>query len=229
MEIILKGDLGMSNIHITKKSLIHWILGLLCNGLGICIGTKAGLGLSMIAATPYIISLWGGRFFSWLTQGKAEYVWEAILLILLCLVIRRFRWRYLLSFLTAVILGYVIDAWYLILGGNAVYVTMGGRVLGLVMGMLITSLGVAFFFRTDMPLEVYELAVIEITDRFGLEQSRVKWCFDMFLLLLDLLLAFIVSHSLCGIGIGTVIITLFNAPVISFIGKLIDKAEEKLF
>lgn len=89
--------------------------------------------------------------------------------------------------------------------------------------MAVTSLGVAFFFRTTLPLEVYELAVQEISGRYKLNQNKVKLGFDITMLCVAVTLAFLLTGSLTGIGIGTVIMTFLNAPMIAGFGKLIDK------
>lgn len=124
-----------------KKSLhintLNWILGLIISSLGLCFSTKSDLGLSMIGATPYILHVWLRNTLPWFTQGTAEYFWEAAVLVLTCLAVRRFKPRFLLSFLTAVIVGFIIDGWLLVLGGNGAYATMPGRIAALLQAWLL--------------------------------------------------------------------------------------------
>lgn len=208
------------------KSTLNWAIALLLNGIGICLCTRSGMGLSMIAASPYILHVWARSALSaFFTHGVCEYVWEAILLIILCLILRRFRWKYLLSFMTAMILGFIIDGWYAVLGGSTIYPTLWGRILALIGGMVASSMGVAFFFRTQMPLEVYELAVTEIAGTYHKVTEKVKFWFDVTMLTVSLLLALGLNRSLAGFGIGTIIMTACNAPLIAISGKIIDKAE----
>ena len=209
------------------KNTLHWILGLLISTLGICFSTKSDFGLSMIAAAPYILHVKLSEFLPWFSQGTAEYVWEGLILIAMCLVIRRFRPRYLLSFGTAILAGWLIDLWFLPLGGNGAYGTLAARILSFLAGMVITSFGVAFFFRTSLPLEVYELAVTEVAEKFQWSTNKVKYGFDLLMFALALLLSFLLTGSLTGIGIGTVCMTLLNAWIIAFFGKLIDRVEGK--
>ena len=82
-----------------------WVIGIVVCALGVALCTKADFGLSMIAAPPFIFHYALRGAFPWFTQGTAEYVWQGVLLILMCAAVRRFRWRYLLSFGTAVIAG----------------------------------------------------------------------------------------------------------------------------
>lgn len=214
---------GKKKNQISPKNVINWVLGVLLCTLGVSLCTKANFGLSMIGAPPYILHVWLRNSYAWFSQGTAEYVWEAIILAVMCLIIRQFRARYLLSFFTAVISGFCIDGWLFLLGGNGPYALLLSRILALAGGELITALSIAFFFRTTLPLQVYELAVMEISSKFNYDKSKVKYINDGIMLVLALALSLILTHGLTGIGIGTVIITFVNAPLIALFGKLLDR------
>lgn len=47
------------------------------------------------------------------------------------------------------------------------------------------------------------------------------------MLALSFILSFALTGTLTGIGIGTVIVTVTNAPLIRLFGRLIDRTEEK--
>lgn len=143
----------------TGKDLFHFILGLCLCTLGIVLCTKADLGLSMIAAPAYILHVALHRSLAWYTQGTGEYIFQAAMLLLMCVVIRRFRAGYLLSFFTAVLTGLLIDLWLLLLGGGGAYEALALRIITFAVGSVIISLAVALFFRTNCPLQVYELFV----------------------------------------------------------------------
>lgn len=212
-----------------KKSIyniINWILAIFLCSFGICLCTKADLGLSMIAAPPYIIHVKLREMLPWYTQGTSEYIWEAFLFFVLCIIIRKFKAKGLLSFLTAVISGFVIDGCFLLLGGNAPYESLAMRIIAFVIGAPVISLAIAFVFRTTLPPQVYELIVGEISKSFSLKLDRVKLGNDIVMLVISVALSLILTKGLTGIGIGTVIVTFANAPMISFFGKIIDKIEK---
>ncbi len=206
-----------------KMNEAAWLLGIVFCALGVCLLTKAGFGLSMVSAAAYILHLKVVQFLPFFSQGMSEYVFQAVLLLVLCLAIQRFNWRYLLSFASAVIFGFVLDGWYLIFGSNAVYTVFWVRVLSFVLGELFTAIAIAFFFRTGWPLEIYELFCTELARRYGWNMNRVKQCYDIAMLTLSVLLALILNHNLQGLGAATVIITVVNAPLITLFGKLLDK------
>jgi len=87
-----------------------------------------------------------------------------------------------------------------------------------------------------MPLQVYELFVSEISDRFKLKITKVKWSFDISLLVFSLAIAIFLFgdigsfdwktigySSFHNIGLGTLVTTAINSPAISLMGKLVDK------
>lgn len=224
---------------IKKSSELLWAFGIIFVALGVAICSKADLGVSMIAAPAFIISEAISNLIQGFSVGVTEYVIQGIMLIILCLVIGRFNWRYLLAFAVAVIYGYTLDFFLWLLSGmefNAVWL----RWIMLLVGDVITGFGVACFFRTYMPLQVYELFVAELADRFKIEIARVKLFFDLSLLAISIVLSVVLFFdigefdwstiyysSFHSIGLGTLVTTAINSPIIAIMGKLIDRLFDK--
>lgn len=217
-----------------RSSELLWLFGIIFVALGVAICSKADLGVSMIAAPAFVIQEALAKVWPSLSVGMTEYLIQGLLLLLLCFVIRRFRWHYLLAFAVAVIYGYTLNLFLWLLGGvsfDAVWL----RWVMLIVGDLITGFGVACFFRTFMPLQVYELFVAELANRFSFKIGRVKTIFDYTLLALSLIMALtlfgdvtsfdwstIYYASFHSIGLGTLVTTLINSPIISLMGRLLD-------
>ena len=212
---------------ISAIDLIHWILGVSMCSFGICLSTRAGFGLSMISAPPYILHVFLQQFLPWYTQGRSEYIWEAFLLILMCILIQRFKPKFLFSFFTAVVVGFMIDGFFAILGGNTVYSTIPGRIAAYVIGTCITCCAIAFVFRTKIPGQVYELIVVQVSERYGFNREKIKLQHDVVMFVLSGLLALLLTRSFTGLGIGTIVTTFVNAPLIKLFGMMIDKVERK--
>ncbi|MBR5501138.1 MAG: hypothetical protein IKV74_06405 [Clostridia bacterium] len=208
----------MKKIHKTAE--LMWLLGIVFIALGVSICSKADLGVSMIAAPAFILSGALHSTFSWLSVGVTEYIVQGIMLVLMCLMIRRFKWQYLLAFLVGVFYGYTLDLFLWLLADFAP-VALWSRWTTLILGDIVTALGVACFFRTYMPVQVFELFVAEVADRYRFSVNRVKWVFDLSLLALSFLLA-VITGCYQGIGLGTLVTTVINAPIILFWGKLLD-------
>ena len=208
---------------ISKMNELAWMLGILLCALGVVLCTKANFGLSMIAAPPYVVHIFVQDFFPWYSQGTSEYIWQAFLLIAVCIVGRRFKPKFLLSFGSAILFGFAIDGWLLLFGGRVAFATLPARILALVLGENITAFAIACYFRTDMPLQIYELVVAEIARAVNAPLNKAKQINDFCMLGLSVVLALLLNHSLQGIGIGTLLITAVNAPLIAMYGKLLDR------
>ena len=217
-----------------KASELLWAFGIIFVALGVAICSKADLGVSMIAAPAFIVYeamsvLWNG-----FSVGMMEYIIQGVLLVILCIAVRRFNWRYLLAFGVAVLYGYTLNL-FLFLMRDISFDTVALRWVMLIVGDVVTAFGVACFFRTYMPLQVFELFVAEVADRFRIDVNKVKMVFDMSLLTISVVLAFslfgdagsfdwstIGYCSFHSIGLGTVVTTAINSPIIKLMGKLID-------
>ena len=220
---------------IRRAGELNWLLGVFLVALGVAICNRADLGISMIAAPAFIIAdaihpLWNG-----FTVGMAEYMVQGVIVILTCLICWRFDWRYLLSFLTAVIYGYVVDMWMLIIGTEP-FEELWLRWVMLIVGDVVTCVGVAFFFRTYLPVEAYELFVHEVARVRKFNLHKVKWIFDFSCLAVSVILAFsifgdattfdwatIYTHSFHHIGLGTIVTTVISAPLINVISIVVRK------
>lgn len=208
---------------IRKMNEAAWLLGILLCSLGVALCTKADFGLSMIAAPPYILHLKMVQYFPWWSQGTSEYIWQGFLLVFMCILLRRFKVKYLLCFATAVLFGFALDGWFLLFGGNGACDSMAMRIVCFAAGEVITALAIAFYFKTDMPLQIYELLVTQIAEQKKKETARVKQVNDIVMFALSVALAFILTGGFNGVGIGTILITLVNAPLIQLFSKLLDK------
>ncbi len=206
-----------------KKLFCRWgeaafVLGTLLIALGVALMEKGGLGMSMVTSQSYIISL----AVPFLTFGMADYMLQGLLLIGYYIIVRRFDWRNILSFFSAFVFGVALDGMiWLLRGAHAD--TMAQRIAFFAAGMLTNSLGVAFFFRTYLPLQVYELFVMGIVERTGWRLHRVKTGFDIGCCLSSIILSLIFFGRLKAIGAGTVVCSLLSGTLIGLYTKLMQK------
>ena len=95
-------------LHIPSE--IIYVLAVVILAFSVCLATAADFGVSMIVAPAYILSI----KFPVLTFGQWEWVTQAILFVIFCIIMRRFHWAYLVSFFTCLFYGAVLDLWRLI-------------------------------------------------------------------------------------------------------------------
>lgn len=223
---------------IRKSSELLWVLGMLFVALGVAICSKADLGVSMIAAPAFIVFEAIAPMWSGFSVGMTEYIIQGILLVMLCLAVRRFNWRYLLAFAAAVLYGYTLNLVLFLLRGIS-FDTVVMRWVMLLVGDTCSAFGVACFFRTYLPLQVYELFVAEVSSHFHFNINKTKWVFDVSLLALSVVLALVLFgdagsfdwsgigfSSFHSLGLGTLVTTIINSPIIAGMGKLIDRCFE---
>ena len=123
---------------IKKTSELFWLLGIIFVALGVAICSKADLGVSMIAAPAFVVYEALAPFWSGFSVGMTEYIIQGLMLIIMCIAVRRFNWRYLLAFAVAVLYGYVLNFFLWLLGGvsfDAVWL----RWVMLIVGDVITA------------------------------------------------------------------------------------------
>ncbi len=189
--------------------------------------TKADFGVSMVVAPAYLLHLKVSQFLPFFTFGMSGYVFQAFLLIFVIIVVRRFRPAFLLSFLTAVIYGFILD------GGMALMSLIGEvglpiRIVLYILGLVFSSIGVSFMFHTYISPEVYELLVKEFTEKFGFKMHNVKTFYDCSSCVLAVILSFCFFGfgNFEGVSWGTVVCALVNGVLVGMVSRFLDKRYE---
>ena len=210
----------------TKKTFFTetaYILGLVVLALGTAFMERADFGLSMVVAPAYLLHLKISQIFPAFSFGMAEYTFQALLLLLLSLVMGRFKPLYLLSFVTAVLYGFTLDG-ALWLAGLLPPLGWMGRLLCYLIGMLLCAVGVSLLFHTYIPPEAYELFVKELAARTGADIHVVKTVYDCASCLLGIVLsfAFFGLWHFEGVKAGTILCALANGFLIGQCGRALE-------
>ena len=204
---------------------LAYVLGIVFLAFGTALMERADLGISMVVAPAYLLHLQISKTLPIFSFGMAEYVLQAVLLIVLSLVLRKGKISYLFSFFTAVFYGLVLDLFIMILG-LAPNDSIGLRSLLYLSGMLLCSIGVAFLFHTYISPEAYELFVKEISAKCGYRIDRVKTIYDCCSCLIGVILSFTFFGfgHFEGVKLGTIFCALINGWLIGQIGHAMEAA-----
>lgn len=201
---------------IEVKSEFVYVLAIIILSLSINMMEVADYGMSMIVLLAYTISQKIPVF------GQVEYIIQAILLVIFCLIVKKFKMIYLMSFVTGILYGFILDLWEKILFQNIVVTSIITRILFYVVGMLLSAFAIALFYQTYLCPQVYDFFVKGIVEKYHLPIKKVKTLFDLLFLLLALLLSGLLFQRFIGIGVGTIIMTLLNGAIINFFKNSLD-------
>ena len=210
-----------------KKSFyteLAYLLGIVALALGTAFSEKANFGMSMVVAPAYLVHLKVSEFLPFFSFGMAEYSLQAVVLVLLALVMRKFKISYLFSFITAVFYGVVLDLCILSISPIAADTFLVRSILYLI-GIVLCSLGVSMLFHTYIAPEAYELFVKELSDKLGKDINKVKTVYDVTSCAFAIVLSF-AFYGLWhfeGVKAGTILCALVNGSLIGLISNTFEK------
>lgn len=150
------------------------LLVVICiNSLGVVLMLHSGSGISTISSVPYVLS----EVLPHLTLGTWNYLFQALLVLTLMLLKRRFVLSYLFCFLTGFAMSMMMDVhnlWVTLLPQTFLL-----RVLYFAAGYAIIAFGIALANRCKMPIAPTDLFPRELADITKIPYSKIKVAFDV--------------------------------------------------
>lgn len=203
---------------------LAYVFGLVFVAFGVAFMEKSDFGVSMVVAPAYLLHLKISQTYSFFTFGTAEYTLQAILLIVMMLILGKFRLSYLFSFVTAFVYGMILDLCMKTIAGIPTD-SMGMRLFLYILGMWLCAIGISLFFHTYIAPEVYELFVKEVSAKFSVEIHRFKTCYDICSCLIGVILSFCFFGMWVFVGVkwGTVFCALVNGSMIALCSKVFNR------
>lgn len=203
---------------------LSYVFGMLFLALGTALMEAANFGVSMVVAPAYLLYRKMSMIFPFFTFGNAEYILQAFLLVMMIVVLRRFKISYLFSFATAVLYGLILDM--TMLAVSAIPCEAAAvRVVFYVVGMIFCAVGVSFFFHTYISPAVYELFVKEVAAKYSIDIHKFKTVYDCISCVVGIVLsfAFFGIGNFEGVRLGTIICALLNGRLIGMCTHVLDK------
>ena len=201
---------------------LSYFLGVVILALGNTFMERASFGLSMVVAPAYLLHLKVSEFLPFFTFGMAGYTLQVFLLIGLSIVMRRVKKGYFLSFLTALLYGFVLDGWMALIA-LVPFTGLVARLVFYAVGLVVTAFGVSLLFHTYFPPEAYDLIVRDLAQKFGKPIGRVKTIYDITSLVVSVSLSLCFFGAFVGISWGTIVCAALNGFLIGRFGKLLEK------
>ena len=207
---------------------LSYLLATVIISFGVAMAAAADFGVSMVVAPAYILSLKVQA----LSFGQAEYAVQALLFIVFCIIMGRFRPMYFFAFISCLIYGWVLDLIRSLIPFLNPSVCppgsfpMGVRIVLFVVSALITALAIALYVRSYIYCQVYDYFVKAVSAKKNIPFGKFKTGYDISSLVLACLMTLLFFGSFRGIGVGTVILALVNGSIIAAIGKWLDQRYE---
>ncbi|MGN0524357.1 MAG: DUF6198 family protein [Eubacterium sp.] len=209
----------MSKGKIRASRELAFVLGMVLMPFAVSLCQKADLGMSMIAAPTYIIS----QRVSFLSYGQTEYIFQAVVLAIMCIVVKKFKLIYLTSFISAVVYGTILDGFIFLIKADQPAELMWQRIVLFAAGVFLTSLAVALLMHTYLPPCAYDYLVRMVVEVRGFDLRKTKLINDFTYLALGTALTLILFHGFKGVTLATLVIAVVNGNLISFLSSGIDK------
>lgn len=208
----------------TFYSEASYIIGLVILAFATAITEAADFGVSMVVAPAYLLHLKISESLPFFSFGMAEYTFQAFLIILITVILKKFRFSFLFSFITAVLYGFLLDGSMIIID----YIpteSLPVRIIFFIVGVILCSFSISLLFRTYISPEAYELFVKEVSAKFGIDISKFKTAYDCSSFVVSVIMSFIFFGfwKFEGIKTGTLICAFFNGPLIGLFSKLLEK------
>lgn len=206
---------------------LAYVVGIIAVAFGVAFMEKANFGVSMVVAPAYLLYLKLSSSYPFFTFGMAEYTLQAVLLVAMMIILRKFKLSYLFSFVTAVVYGFTLDfcMWAV---KNLDAQPVWARLAMLVGGMVLCAIGISFFFHSYISPEVYELFVKEVSSHIGMDINRFKTIYDCSSCAISIAMsfAFFGLWHFEGVKLGTVFCALVNGSMIGAVSRFLEKRFE---
>ena len=212
----------MNKVKISSE--VAYLIGIILMAFSVAMITAANFGVSMLIAPSLILSM----KFNFLTFGQWEYIIQGTLFIIMCIWVKKIKPIYFFAFFSSIAFATFLDLFRLLPFAKPEFYlafenSLTIRILLLVVADLLIGISLAFAFKSYLYPQTTDFFTKCITFKFNYSLAKFKLIFDIVFLTISILLSLCLFKGFQGIGIGTVVITLFNGPLIGFFTKLYDK------
>lgn len=180
------------------KRLGLYFLGILVLGFGIVLNTKTGLGVAAINSVPYGISEMTS-----LSLGTVTTILYIIFVVIQIMIYRKIDFKVILQIPFSYFMGYVIDFYDSLLNFTIVSLPIAFILLG--MAIVATALGAYVVVTLDLIPNPADGMVKALSQVINKEFGKTKLLFDCTMMIFTIMITYVFSGSVIGIGVGTVL------------------------
>ncbi len=206
------------------KRYILFIISLFFSALGVAITRKGGLGVSPISSVANVLSL----KFEFLSLGNWLIIWNCALIVGQVVILRRkFQIIQLLQIPLSILFGYFTDfgTWLVSFFSADIYAV---KLAMVIIGTLVLGFGISLSVIANVIMNSGEAFVKAVSDTVHKDFGNVKIVFDVFCVVVSVVLALIFFRNINGTREGIVIAALCTGLTVKMFNKLLRKPVERL-
>ena len=213
----------MSRKELAKRYVL-FIVSLFFAALGVAVTKHGELGVSPISSVANVLS----DQFTALSLGEWLILWNCVLILGQVIIRRReFETVQLLQVPLSFLFGWFTDFGSWLVAGIPVEV-YPVRLLLVLAGTVILGFGISLAVLANVVMNSGEAFVKALSDKLWMNFGNVKIGFDVFCVVLAVLLSLLFFHRVVGTREGTVLAALLTGQVVKFFVKRVRKPVEKL-
>lgn len=205
--------------------------GLVIVALGVALSLKSNLGTAPVSCPPAVLNL----KFSSISVGTFTWMMHLVFILSQAVMLgRKFKLSYLMQIPAAFIFGYLCDAWIWLLKDLTV-TSYGMQMLLCILTVAVTAIGVRMEIAGDAWMLAGEKTTAVISEVSGKKFTNVKIAFDIYLVVISALFAYIAFGRFSGNGSsivireGTLILALFTGLCMKITDPWVDVCLKRLF
>lgn len=213
----------MQKIHYVQwmKRFIFYLLGLSLVAFGINIAKVSDLGISPVSSIPFVL----GAQFDFFTNGQwTTVIYAAFVLVQLLLLLKDFKWYYLLQIAVAFVFGWLVDGTailvHLVLSTPEFYAL---KLVLILVSMIFIAFGIFFYLEANIMSMPGEGVTVAISTRFKCTVPTAKLIFDISITAIAVILSLCFFGELKIVREGTLICMVGVGLIMKPIMKLLKK------
>lgn len=205
-----------------------YAVGLVCLSAGLTLSTKVGLGTSPVISTPFVVSqIWG------LPLGDMAFIWDCVFIaaqVVMHLVRRADNLKSVLlkdalQVLTSLFTTRFVNLFSMVIPE---FQSLWARFLFMLTAIVLIGIGAALSLSMRLVANPADGFVQAIADLGRWNMGTVKNVVDFTCVAIAAIVALIFTHTVIGIGIGTIAAALLVGRVIALISKLFGQKLQKV-
>jgi len=208
----------MRKTHLIKRYIIM-LAGIFVMTFAISLTFQTGLGTTPLSTLPSVIA----SHFKKLSFGLVTVFWNMFLIALQIAVLRRsFRKLQLLQIPLMFVFSAMLDFHGLYLSRlGLAELSLPAKLAVVAVGVVILAFSISVTVRADVIMNSGEAVVKAFSDAFRLNFGHVKVALDAAYVVSGTALSLVLSGTLSGVGIGTVILAVFTGFAVNAANKAV--------